>query len=76
MAALDFQRGPVAEKGVNGITTEALLAVLIHRTEFLNGKFPCVENETSLVGMRMALTALEQRTANRISRGVEGRSVA
>lgn len=76
MAALDFQRGRVADGVMNGVTTEALLAVLIHRTEFLNGKFPCVENETALVGLRMALTSLEARTTDRIARGVEGQAVA
>ncbi len=30
---IHFQNGPVKEHGVNGITSEALLAIIIHRTK-------------------------------------------
>lgn len=69
---IDFQNGAVKENGVNGITSEALLAILIHRTEALNERFPCQENEDALTGLRDALTAFESRTKDRINRGVEG----
>ncbi|AUZ05318.1 hypothetical protein ADP71_17930 [Vitreoscilla sp. C1] len=69
---ISFQNGPVKEHGVNGITSEALLAILIHRTEVLNSNFPCAENEAALDGLNQALNAFESRTQNRIDRGVEG----
>ncbi len=71
-----FQLGPVKDAGVNGATNEALLAVLIHRLQFLNGKFPCRENSLAITKMQEALMWLEKRTADRITRGVEGSSVA
>ncbi len=73
---LGFQLGPVKENGANGITNEALLAILIHRTEFLNSKFHCEENDEAIRHMKQALVNLEVRTARRIVRGVEGREVS
>jgi hypothetical protein len=69
---LSFQQGPVPQYGVNGTTNEAVLSILIHRTEHLNAQFPCVENEVALEHMRAALRSFESRTAKRIARGVEG----
>jgi len=73
---LGFQLGPVKENGVNGITNEALLAILIHRTEFLNSRFHCEENDEAIRHMKQALVNLEVRTARRIVRGVEGTEVS
>lgn len=73
---LNFQRGGVATVGVNGITNEALLAVLINRTKFLDAKFPCDENKRAIQHMEEALVNLEVRTARRMVRGVEGKEVA
>jgi hypothetical protein len=70
--ALVFQRGGVAVNGVNGITTEALLAVCIHRTEVMNGQFHSDENDLAIRAMREALANLEIRTRRRQARGVEG----
>lgn len=70
---LVFQRGAISEAGVNGITNEALLAVVIDRLEaFQRGPFACVQNERALAGLRTAMAALKTRTAERIARGVEG----
>jgi len=74
--SISFQRGGVADNGVNGLTNEALLAILIHRTKFLNGKFPCDENNRAIQHMEEALVNLEVRTARRMARGVEGKEVA
>jgi hypothetical protein len=68
-----FQVGPVPSNGVNGITNEALLAILIHRTKFLDTKFPCDENKHAIQHMEAALDCLEMRTTQRITRGVEGK---
>lgn len=56
-----FQLGAVLEAGVNGATNEAFLETLIHRTEFLNDKFPCPENELAIYHMSQALDALNSR---------------
>jgi len=69
---LQFQQGPVPQYGANGATNEAILAILLHRTEHLNSQFPCEENEVALEHMRAALRSFESRTAKRIARGVEG----
>lgn len=70
---LFFQNGPVKENGVNGITNEALLAILIDRLEgFQQGPFECVENANALVYLRAALRWLKWRTLDRRERGVEG----
>lgn len=70
-----FQQGPIAENGVNGITHEALLAVLIDRFEaFQAGPYACDENEMALGHMRAALAFLKARTQTRMARGVEGTS--
>ena len=74
-AILSFQNGPVKEYGVNGITTEAILAALIHRTKILNDAFPCEENEDAIEGMENALEAFNFRTQNRVMRGVEGQNL-
>ncbi len=71
---LRFQQGPVKEFGVNGITSEAVLAILIDRLLILDGQFPCDENKVALQHLSLALTALETRTKKRIVQGVEGTS--
>ncbi|MCA4232772.1 hypothetical protein [Acinetobacter baumannii] len=69
---IHFQNGPVKENGVNGVTNEALLAIVIHRTKILNDKFPCDENKRAISYMENALALFEQRTKDRQARGVEG----
>ena len=69
---ISFQNGPVGEVGVNGITSEALLAIVIHRTKILNDMFPSSYNELALHSLCGALTAFEARTKDRIKRQVEG----
>jgi hypothetical protein len=71
---IHFQNGPVKENGVNGATSEALLAILIHRTKVLDGNFPCDENKRAITYMENALALFEQRTKDRLSRGVEGQN--
>lgn len=72
---LKFQQGGVATAGVNGITSEVLLAVLIDRTKHLDSKFPCIENREALLRLEKALMWFNTRTANRQKRGVEGQEV-
>lgn len=70
---LHFQNGPVKEAGVNGVTHEALLAVLIDRLRgFQVGRYACRENAVALTHLETALMWLQKRTRDRLARGVEG----
>lgn len=74
---ISFQNGPIAEKGVNGVTQEALLAVVIDRLRaFQAGPFSCRENALALTKIEEAQHWLLHRTRNRMARGVEGKSAA
>ena len=74
---INFQKGPINEVGVNGVTQEALLAVVIDRLRsFQAGPFACPENADALAHATEALNALKSRTKARMARGVEGRNVA
>jgi len=70
---LAFQNGPIAEAGVNGITHEALLAILIDRMEgFQAGPYANDYNAAALAHLQSAQGCLLERTRERMSRGVEG----
>ena len=72
-----FQNGPIKEFGVNGITQEALLAVVIDRLRsFQDGPFRCRENAIALTHFEEGLMWLQRRTVERIKRGVEGTTQA
>lgn len=62
-AELKFQNGAPSVNGVNGLTNETLLAILIHRTKVLDAQFPCIENHYALEHMEQALAMFEVRTA-------------
>lgn len=74
LGILNFQNGPVKEAGVNGVTNEEVLSILLHRTKILNASYPCKENELAIDAMQQALNAFEYRTKERMVRGVEGTS--
>jgi hypothetical protein len=70
---ISFQNGPIAEKGVNGLTQEVLLAIVIDRLRsFQAGPFACEENHRVLSCCEDALTMLKIRTSRRLKAGVEG----
>ena len=73
---INFQKGPIADPNDrNGLTNEALLAILIDRMEgFQSGPFHCNENQAVLELVTNALEGLHIRTKRRIDRGVEGRN--
>ena len=71
--AVYFQNGPIAEVGVNGVTHEALLAILIDRLRsFQAGPYACRENALALTKLEEAQHWLHHRTHERMRRGVEG----
>lgn len=70
---ITFQNGPIQEQGVNGLTQEALLAIVAHRLEcFQAGPYACRENGEALAHVLDALHVLKERTRARQARGVEG----
>lgn len=72
---IDFQHGPIAEVGRNGLTNEALLAIVIDRLEAAQaGPFACDENHNALHYARHVLNCLQVRTRRRIAAKVEGTS--
>jgi len=74
---IKFQSGPVKENGKNGCQIEDVIRVLVDRLQgFQAGRFRCEENNTAIVHMQSALRALQSRTRDRISRGVEGKDEA
>jgi len=70
---IKFQNGPIAEVGTNGLTHEALLAILVDRLQgFQRGSFACRENALALTKLEEAQMWLKARTEARVARGVEG----
>jgi hypothetical protein len=84
---LRFQNGPISKPSdMNGITNEALLAILIDRMrgfqhgrkldgsfDFASrGRYACKENACALTHLEEALMWLQKRTRDRMARGVEG----
>lgn len=73
---ISFQNGPIDEHGINGITQEALLAIIADRLRsFQQGKFSCKENACALTHIEEAMHWLQQRTIARMRRGVEGKTI-
>lgn len=70
---IKFQNGPIAEAGVNGISNEALLAIVEDRLKgFQSGPYACRENALALTKLQEALVWLHSRTLERVARNVEG----
>jgi len=73
IASISFQNGPIKEVGVNGVTQEALLAIVEDRLIcFQVGPYACRENAVALTKIQEAMMWLQKRTRDRIARGVEG----
>ena len=72
---IEFQNGPVKESGVNGITQEVLLAIVLDRLRsFQAGRYSCRENALAIIKIEEALLWLKKRTSDRLKRGVLGTS--
>lgn len=60
---IKFQSGPIKEVGINGITNEALLAIVEDRLKcFQAGPFSCRKNAIALTHVQEALMWLQKRT--------------
>ena len=61
---LSFQIGDPRVFGVNGVTNEALLAIMIHRLQGFqnNPASNCSENQEAINHMELAMEALHSRT--------------
>lgn len=72
---ISFQNGPISAdgNGVNGLTHEALLAIVADRLRgFQSGPYSCKANACALTHIEEAMHWLQQRTLERMRRGVEG----
>lgn len=69
---IDFQEGPVKEKGINGAQNIHLFEILRNRINGLNKKFPCDENIKMLEALETLIELDKKRTLDRKSRNVEG----
>jgi hypothetical protein len=68
-----FQNGPIKEFGLNGITQEVLLTIVIDRLRsFQAGPFASDYNKQALFHAEVCLQWLQKRTRERLERGVEG----
>lgn len=73
LARIEFQNGPIGEAGFNGISGEALVAIVIDRLRsFQAGEYKCKENACALTHFEEGLMWLQKRTRDRLARGVEG----
>lgn len=75
IASISFQNGPIKEHGINGVSDEAILTILIDRLEgFQAGDYACEENAYTLATLRAGLDSMLERTRARVARGAEGTS--
>lgn len=68
-----FQNGPIGDVGVNGLTQEILLSIVADRLRcFQAGPYATKANACALTHIEEAQHWLQQRTLERMRRGVEG----
>ena len=73
ITTIAFQNGPILEVGYNGISNEALLAIVEDRLKgFQSSSYACQENADALTNIQKAIECLHQRTMGRTQRNVEG----
>lgn len=75
LAVIHFQEGPIKENGVNGVSNEDLLLMVLTRLNQLNsGPYGCRENSLAITKLEEAVMWLRARTLQREKRQVEGTS--
>ena len=73
LGQVQFQKGPIKEVGVNGVTNEDLIAMVIDRLQsFQESEYKCREDAVAITKLEEALMWLRKRTQDREDRGVEG----
>jgi hypothetical protein len=66
---IGFQNGPIRLHGLNGVTNEALLNIVLDRLRcFQTGEYACTENDEALRYAALSLQFLQRRTRMRIAR--------
>lgn len=73
LGKIEFQAGPIPEYGVNGLTNEILIDILVERIGRLNKMFPCRENSLAITKLEEAKHWLDARTSRRKAQGIEGK---
>jgi hypothetical protein len=72
-AEINFQRGPIKECGVNGVSNEDLILMVLTRLQqFQNSPYQCRENALAITKLEEAVMWLRKRTLDREARNVEG----
>lgn len=71
----DGQHLKFIKEGSSGTTTEEVISVLIDRTEHLNDRVPCTENEQAIIALSKALNQFNLRRQARLTQGVTGEAV-
>ena len=72
LCTLHFQSGHPDAVGINGLTNEDVISMLLHRLGSLQKKVPCAENERAIYSLKNAMDYLESRTKDRRLREIEG----
>lgn len=73
---IHFQEGPIKEHGVNGVSNEDLILMVVNRIEdFQNSEYACSENDEAIEYLMKAIESLRSCTNRRISEGTEGTSI-
>jgi len=74
---ISFQNGGLKEVGPNGITDQALIAIVLDRVRSFNdGPYRCRENSMMITKLEEALMWGEKRGNDRARRNVEGERIA
>lgn len=72
--SFNIQNGPIKENGINGCQVVTMLETALVMINKLNEKFPCHENDRTIMNLNEAIDWQYARTKNRERRGVEGTS--
>lgn len=73
LQTIHFQEGPILKSGVNGVSNEDLISMVICRLEHFNkSEYYCRENKEAITKLEEALLWLRKRTMGREARGVLG----
>jgi len=76
IVSFTIQSDPISEVGVNGVQVLDLIRYSTFLIDALNDKFPCEENQNTLLCLTEAIYWQQERTLNRQKRGVEGKNEA